>query len=433
MPGPWINLAENHEFFQELQLKKGDLLEAHLYDDTGSPQGFGLWDVREQVEKKKEGLWARCRLVAVSDSHLKWWLTDGAGKDNARRFLLHLCCGPAPRCRKKKVEAALEFHTDYFRFVDAGTVTGLKVAWFKEGPAKDDLEAEVSRLAGQSPPRGGAGAGQRHGPLGFSESEPGPDIPPGAAPPEGEDLQGRLKELRRDVAKPQEKKPKKAKDRRKGKTSEEKRKPAAAADQPLWFGKRKAAIEPRSDESSSSSDSSGRPARGSKEKDRRSRSSEKKKKKQKKKQDKTKKHKSSRRVGDRGPFGTGAKVMFAKDNVATISSDDDSSGSDVFQAAPSGKSKQLQLMEYAQKNPGRLASRLLTKMRTLLAREEGAMKDQSGQSNLTPATATSYFLTVLLPLHRDRLHLRVQRELRTVAKALDLIAMGAQEEAADVL
>ena len=125
----------------------------------------------------------------------------------------------------------------------------------------------------------------------------------------------------------------------------------------------------------------------------------------------------------------GAKFMFAPDKATSISSGEDDSASQGFQAAPSRKSKQLQLLEYAQKNPGRLASRLLTKMRTLLAREEG----QSGHENLTPATATNYFLTVLLPLHRDKLNLRVQQEFRTIAKALDLIAMGAQEEAADVL
>lgn len=73
------------------------------------------------------------------------------------------------------------------------------------------------------------------------------------------------------------------------------------------------------------------------------------------------------------------------------------------------------------------------KMRVLLAREEGAFYPGSEPSNLTPSTATSYFLTVMLPLHRDRLNLRVQRELRTVAKSLDLIAMGEPQRAADVL
>eukprot|EP00435_Cladocopium_sp_Y103_P027212 s1020_g6.t1 len=436
MPGPRIALAENKDYFQQLVLNRGDLIETHLYDDTGASQGFGLWDVKEQLEKKREGLWARCRLVAVSDEHLKWWLTAGPGKDQNRRFLLHLCSGPMARCRKKKSDPAFEFHTDYFRVVEAGAITEKKVAWFKEAPAKDDIEAEISRLAGQASPRGGEVPKRRGGPLDFSGSDPGlEELPVGAAPPEGEDVRQRLEDLRRDVAKPKDKKAKASKERRKKKASGDGKRPAEAEIQPLWFGKRKAVEGPGSDgSSSSSSESSSRDQRRSKRGDKKDKSPERGKKKNKKKgKAKKKREGAPRRVGDRGPFGTGAKVLFAEDKAASISSEDDGSDTGVFQAAPSGKSKQLQLMEYAQKNPGRLASRLLTKMRTLLAREEGAMKSQSGQENLTPPTATSYFLTVLLPLHRDRLNIRVQREMRTIAKALDLIASGAQEEAADLL
>ena len=104
----------------------------------------------------------------------------------------------------------------------------------------------------------------------------------------------------------------------------------------------------------------------------------------------------------------------------------------LFRRPPSGKSRQIQLLEYAEKHPGRLASRLLMKMRVLLALEEGALNPLSEPNNITPSTATSYFLTVMLPLHRERLNLRVQREMRTVAKSLDLIAMGEAQRAAGI-
>ena len=103
-----------------------------------------------------------------------------------------------------------------------------------------------------------------------------------------------------------------------------------------------------------------------------------------------------------------------------------------FRAAPSDKSRQLQLQEYAEEHPGRLASRLLRKMRTLLAREEGAMKDEGGQS-LTPSTATSYFLTVMVPTYQDKMNLRMKREMKTVARALDQVAAGLGPQAADTL
>lgn len=98
----------------------------------------------------------------------------------------------------------------------------------------------------------------------------------------------------------------------------------------------------------------------------------------------------------------------------------------LFRRPPSGKSRQIQLLEYTEKHPGRLASRLL-------ALEEGALNPLSEPNNITPSTATSYFLTVMLPLHRERLNLRVQREMRTVAKSLDLIAMGEAQRAAGIL
>jgi hypothetical protein len=61
----------------------------------------------------------------------------------------------------------------------------------------------------------------------------------------------------------------------------------------------------------------------------------------------------------------------------------------LFRRTTSGKSRQIQLLEYAEKHPGRLARRLLMKMRVLLAREEGALNPFSEPNNLTPSTATS--------------------------------------------
>ena len=136
---------------------------------------------------------------------------------------------------------------------------------------------------------------------------------------------------------------------------------------------------------------------------------------------------------DRGPFGIGHRVSFPEEKSGSKSSDDDDedSGSD-FQAGPSTKSRQLQLQEYSEQHPGRLASRLLQKMQEILARQEGPMHLKT-ERNLTPATATSYFLTVLVPQYKERMNLRTNRELRTLCKALDLVASGNAESAGDLL
>jgi hypothetical protein len=146
--------------------------------------------------------------------------------------------------------------------------------------------------------------------------------------------------------------------------------PAVAAKQPLWFIQ---SMESLADSSGSSSD-------------RREAMHDKKKKEHKRARGKRKRDK---KADDRGPFGAGAKVKFARSDATSISSGEDDETGQSYQAAPSGKSRQIQLLEYAEKHPGRLARRLLMKMRVLLAREEGALNPFSEPNNLTPSTATS--------------------------------------------
>ena len=178
-------------------------------------------------------------------------------------------------------------------------------------------------------------------------------------------------------------------------------------------------------EDSSGSDR-GQSYRGDKKKRVRSRSPSR----EKKKKKKTKKDNQV----DRGPYGVGQRVRYDGKSSGDPSSEDETGQQDeqVFRAGPSTTSKHLQLQEYAEKTPGRLTARLLRKMRDILAREEGPM-NRGTATNLTPSAASSYFLTVLLPQYKDRLTLRTSRELRTTAKALDLLAQGRSDRAGDVL
>ena len=68
---------------------------------------------------------------------------------------------------------------------------------------------------------------------------------------------------------------------------------------------------------------------------------------------------------------------------------------------------------------------MLTKMQTLLI-------NAASNRDLTPSTATSYLLTIMIPIYREKLGVRLLRELRTVSAALDNIATGRGEVAADI-
>ena len=89
----------------------------------------------------------------------------------------------------------------------------------------------------------------------------------------------------------------------------------------------------------------------------------------------------------------------------------------------------MQLLEYAEKKPGRLAARLLQRMQAMVGKE-GGPTTLTTTSNKTHAVATNWVLTVLVP---KNLPVRLLREMRTLAVALDQIAAGKAHSAADTI
>lgn len=428
MPGPWVYFKDNVEFFQDFQVEEGDYYETQQYDSEKRAQGFALWQVKSLEESNKDGFWVKARLIAASDSHLNWWLKSGPGKNENRKFMLHLCAKDYGHCRRARGRGAFEFHSDHFRVLTAHDVAGLRVSWFKEKEAKDDVKLELERLEGKDPVAPKRGSKKRPLAESTSDRDDGPN-PAAAEHPAGsgtvaEDLKKVRAEVdrekgrdegkkdpkrRRERLQLEEKEKEKEKEREKDRVKEKKprRDEKKSRGKGNWFGEKAEPQHSASDSLETRSDDTPRRA--------------------KKKRKKRRKQKQA----DRGPFGVGRKVKFDGES-SEGSKGSRSDGSDqVFQAAPSDKSRQLQLIEYSQQYPGRLAARLLTKMQELLAREEGAM-NLTGR-NQTPASATSYFLTVVTPTYKERMNIRAARELRTIAKALDLVATGRHPEAADVL
>eukprot|EP00438_Fugacium_kawagutii_P012792 Skav211672 [mRNA] locus=scaffold216:125247:126899:+ [translate_table: standard] len=447
MPGPWIFLKENKDFYESLAIPRGSYLDTHLYDGSHQPQGFGLWRVSSCDKKRKEGWWMEARLIAVSDDHLNWWLRDGPGGGKNRKFHLHLCTEAEASCRKTKKQPDYEFHTDYFRILDVGDIHEKCLPWAKAGRAKEDLEAEQARLQGAAPGGKGGPSGSKPsaGGLNFSVSdeenadsnqEDAADIRKKLDAlkkqvdkelPEGKDNKEKGKDPKKAKKDDKNKAKKSSKKKKKGsakKSKQKKRKRSRSGSRPdvRWFGRARKGSPPSSTQSSSSSegDSSGSSDTGPKSK----KSSGAKGKKSKKRK---------RSEADRGPYGVGTRLRYDGKSAGSDSdgSDEDDTESH-FRAGLSTRSQQLQLLEYAEKKPGMLASRLLQKMKKILARQESPLSLQDGR-DLTPSTGTSYYLTVLIPQYRDRLSLRTSRELRSTAKALDLIAQGRQDKAADVL
>lgn len=425
---------------------QGEIIEAETYDNSKESQGKTLWVVEAEGKLDRKGKFVEARLVIAEDEHLNWWLTKGEGSKFKNVFYLHLCKGTTARCGHFNPRRPKEFHTDKLRLIDNDDIRLRKAAWWQLGSVKSVFEKFRTELVegaeGKAPGRG------LDEEFDFEPSEEEMEGKRKVVPAEAEEsddekkirekkretmLEKELNALKADTVKKPDKKKKPpegeknvAKEKRKDGREGKKKKASGEGDaaespgeaQPsrLWFGHKSRPLEEEKD-------------RGKRRK-RKASSSETSSGEKKKKKKKAKKKRKKAKKGDRGPYGIGQKVNFLEEEDSSSSSDSEVS---VFRGgAPKERSQQLQLMEYALINPGRLTSRLLLKMQNLLAKE-GAPINQERPGNMTPAVATAYLLTVLIPTHRERLGVRLLREMRTIAGAVDEIARGRPEEAGDIL
>ena len=113
------------------------------------------------------------------------------------------------------------------------------------------------------------------------------------------------------------------------------------------------------------------------------------------------------------------------------SRDDSSSSSSSFRDAltSSTRSKHVELVDYHERNPGKLAQRVLQLMERKACKEGGAVHDQVR----TPVAAMRYYLAIVLPLHGPTMGIRNQRELKTLCQVLDCLAAKKPAQAADLV
>ena len=353
MPGPWIHSKDNPNFLVNRTWQVGDLYESTVYDPAKKEQKRALWMTTEVEGKDEKGRWLRSQLIAVEDKDLHWWLTKGPGAIYHRDFKVHVCSGDFGKCKAHNGRARDEFHVDFVRTIEYEDLRLRKVAWWLVHPAKNDFEAFRKDAAAGTPSPKKPGAEEEALDLSFD-----PDDVPGGSPEverkaKAKDLEKQLAELKRQGLKDVDEKAKKDKARDKEKV---KKKPRASESStrekgrkvkeraPEWFGRQKKSRSPVP------------------EKERRSRDKSRSKKRKRSSsalRGRSKKEKRKAKV-DRGPYGVGEKMSFG--GVDYISSGTTSEEEEDFHGGASDKrSHQLRLVEYAQKRPGRLTSRLLMK------------------------------------------------------------------------
>ena len=239
----------------------------------------------------------------------------------------------------------------------SGDIIARKVAWFGESATKKDIDGEIAVLAGAAPAYDPAHGGVADvGKPGLWTGNLSVGLRQRMRP--REDIPGRLAALRKTVAlKVKVMKHVKRQRKRKGLTLRLKNRSGRpglrprSAPKPLsrWLGRAK---EPLSDEEASSSDGVFPTGKVREDKDEAvdpQAAPRKLKVREAKSLKKGAVSGKKAKQADRGPFGIGHRVNFARDKSVSKSSDEDDedSGSD-FRAGPSNKSRQLQLQEYSE-------------------------------------------------------------------------------------
>ena len=418
----------------------GQLVEGAARDDSGKAQGTVLVEVLGGISTSTTGHWFEGRYVVASDPHLRWWMDQGDGRSLAAKCRYHCCEVPSVDCPELK--RGRSFHFEKFRVINQKELDAKVPAWAFGRSCAKLMKAYLANRTEELPPPGGDGQGPRDE---LPWREAGDEESSGSSDASGSD-RGDLKaklQAARDKVKALEKryargdkKEKKAKDGKEKKKHKKRR------------GSR------REERSRSSRRRRKKKGEQSPRRSRRVEGPEKDKKPKERGADKEKKRRSSptspegsederqprlfggdgsdesdpghsaRGRPDRGPFGGGDVVRYGE------GSDSDSES---FRDAPAGQKagNQVHLIQYAKKKPGRLASRLLLKMRREGA--QGSVGASRRRDGLTPPSAVHYLVTVMGPRLGTKLNMRSQRELRTLCTVLDMMAQHRHAQAADLV
>ena len=144
---------------------------------------------------------------------------------------------------------------------------------------------------------------------------------------------------------------------------------------------------------------------------------------------KKKKKKRKKSTKDRGPFGL--EPTEGGDSEGS-GSDGSEESSESFHKAPAGMTLFLRLQRYAQRHPGKLAARLLRKMKAAGRYPVGALMQKVSDGSLVEPAALAYYQAVMVPNMKDSWTPRTQREMKYMAIILDLLAESKASQAADI-
>eukprot|EP00435_Cladocopium_sp_Y103_P035566 s1373_g9.t1 len=452
-----------------------------VFSDKGQPQGTLLLKVKRIYAPGALGRFILGDYVAASDKRYRDWTQTKDGRVSLVDGSYHLCKGPPDECAAAGQHDVVVHIGRWRTWKEDDLIAGEVPNGY--GKEAKNLVSQYFKREALARPKGDGSRLPWSGPgdLNLKKDRPRAkkgetpeEEPPPKPPPKGEKdkaakisaLEKELKALKKklraeeeagEIDRPKKKRPA-SKEPREGKSKKTKKLPydegglgrddrnemgADWGDSPS-----DSSSDGERDEESdgpSSEETSGRGHEKPKEKKRKKkdkdddrkkekkgkrRGAKKSKKKRKKEKDKDK----GRTERDKGPFGVGETKCLPKGGSESDETDDDDSSrsSQSFRKAPSGLTLHLRLQRYAQRHPGRLATRLLGVMERA-TRFEGAHFLAGNRAVKPKPCAVSYYLAILIPALKDRWNLRTQREMRVWAEVLDQLAAGRGSSEADIV
>ncbi len=418
MPSGWLGTGDSD--YQAFTPQKGDVLEIRVVDPL-----LVAVVARQECAGPGEAFTGFC--LGASDEYYRYWITEGEGKELREEGQYHLCFKSIEECKTWRGKKDV-VHTDRIRMVTPDIREG-KIGWVKQRDARAEVVGQLAKFEAKFPPPGVPGdkEGDDVAPeeeLSYSEGEEGSSS---VSSSEEQELVKKLAKLQEEL-----------------KTAEK-----LVADKKGSKAKKKAMKAMKSRELHARGKGRGEPvssppAVGEKRRVKRPtrrtrrgmrsqpatrrgerihltwsvmRREERRRRRGKKlrlrpnhprealfKSGSRKKEPKEKRREDRGPFGGGPPVSYKDADLSESDSEDES----VFREAPTSSttlSGQQKLTRYSQRYPGRLASRLLLKMKEGAARELVGANNEEGA---TPPLASHFVLTVLLPQLGPRASLRTQ-------------------------
>jgi len=214
----WLGGENDREAWFKFGFKEGQLLECAVRDDAGHTQGTIVVKVLEKRATGPAGHFVDCQYLCASDSHYRWWATEGPGRSLRKKATYHFCDGNSHECQEKLGRQKL-IYVETFRLLTDEVNQSKSPGWLFTRPCFAIMGPHLKDLTKEETP--GEGDGLPWVDQEEKDSSDGSD----SSEDEGrEDMRKQISRLKRELAAAEENYQKKGDQRKRPASGDKKKK-----------------------------------------------------------------------------------------------------------------------------------------------------------------------------------------------------------------